>query len=83
MVIEVPDKAAEGIGLSPELARLEMALGLFRDEKASLEQAAKVSGLSLPLFMKELGKRQIPLHYDVQDFEQDLTVLEQVLKKNS
>ena len=60
-----------------------MALGLFRDEKASLEQAAKVSGLSLPLFMKELGKRQIPLHYDVQDFEQDLTVLEQVLKKNS
>jgi len=76
MVIEVPDKAAEGIGLSPELARLEMALGLFRDEKATLEQAAKVSGLSIPLFMKELGKRQITLHYDVQDFEQDLAVLE-------
>ena len=75
MVIEVPDKAAEGIGLSPELARLEMALGLFRDEKASLEQAAKVSGLCLPLFMKELGKRQIPLHYDIQDFEQDLKTL--------
>lgn len=75
MIIEVPDKAAEGIGLSPELAKLEMALGLFRDEKASLEQAAKVSGLSLPLFMKELGKRQIPLHYDVQDFEQDLKTL--------
>jgi len=75
MVIEVPDKAAEGIGLSPELARLEMALGLFRDEKATLEQAAKVSGLSIPLFMRELGKRQIPLHYDVQDFEQDLKTL--------
>jgi len=75
MVIEVPDKAAEGIGLSPELARLEMALGLFRDEKATLEQAAKVSGLSIPLFMKELGKRQIPLHYDVQDLEQDLKTL--------
>jgi len=75
MVIEVPDKAAEEIGLSPELARLEMALGLFRDEKASLEQAAKVSGLSIPLFMKELGKRQIPLHYDVQDLEQDLKTL--------
>ena len=83
MVIEVPDMAVEGIGLSPELARLEMALGLFRDEKASLEQAARVSGLGLPLFMKELGKRQIPLHYDVQDFEQDLTVLEQAFKKNS
>ena len=75
MVIEVPDKAAEGIGLSPELARLEMALGLFRDEKVTLEQAAKVSGLSIPLFMRELGKRQIPLHYDVQDFEQDLKTL--------
>ena len=76
MVIEVPDKAAEGIGLSPELARLEMALGLFRDEKATLGQAAKLSGLSIPLFMKELGKRHIPLHYDVQDFEKDLAVLE-------
>ena len=75
MVIEVPDKAAEGIGLSPELARLEMALGLFRDEKATLEQAARVSGLSIPLFMKELGKRQITLHYDVQDFEKDLKIL--------
>jgi len=52
-----------------------MALGLFRDEKATLEQAAKVSGLSIPLFMKELGKRQIPLHYDVQDLEQDLKTL--------
>lgn len=75
MVIEVPDKAAEGIGLSPELARLEMALGLFRDEKATLEQAARVAGLSVPLFMKELGKRQITLHYDVQDFEKDLKIL--------
>lgn len=80
MVIEVPDKAAEGIGLSPELARLEMALGLFRDEKATLEQAARVAGLSVPLFMKELGKRQITLHYDVQDFEKDLAVLDKVLK---
>ena len=75
MVIEVPDKAAEGIGLSPELARLEMALGLFRDEKATLEQAAKVADLSVPLFMKELGKRKITLHYDVQDFEKDLKIL--------
>jgi predicted HTH domain antitoxin len=75
MVIEVPDKAAEGIGLSPELARLEMALGLFRDEKATLEQAARVAGLSVPLFMKELGKRQITLHYDIQDFEKDLKTL--------
>ena len=75
MVIEVPDKAAKGIGLSPELARLEMALGLFRDEKATLEQAARVAGLSVPLFMKELGKRQITLHYDVQDFEKDLKIL--------
>jgi len=80
MVIEVPDKAAEGIGLSPELARLEMALGLFRDEKATLEQAARVAGLSVPLFMKELGKRQITLHYDVQDFEKDLSVLDKVIK---
>jgi predicted HTH domain antitoxin len=80
MVIEVPDKAAEGIGLSPELARLEMALGLFRDEKATLEQAARVAGLSVPLFMRELGKRQITLHYDVQDFEKDLSVLDKVIK---
>ena len=80
MVIEVPDKAAKGIGLSPELARLEMALGLFRDEKATLEQAAKVADLAVPLFMKELGKRQITLHYDVQDFEKDLAVLDKVIK---
>ena len=55
-----------------------MALGLFRDGKATLEQAAKVAGLSIPLFMKELGKRQIPLHYDVLDLQQDLKTLRQL-----
>ncbi|MCX6935227.1 MAG: UPF0175 family protein [Verrucomicrobia bacterium] len=75
MVIELSDQALEGIELSPELAKLEMALGLYRDEKVSLGKAAQVAGLSVPAFLQEMGRRNIAIHYGMEELNQDLEML--------
>lgn len=58
--------------LTPDRAALHLAIGLFVAEEATLGQAAEAAGLSQGDFMRELGRRKIPLHYGVEDFEQDI-----------
>jgi predicted HTH domain antitoxin len=49
--------------LSPESAALHLAIGLFVGEEATLGQAAQIAGLPQAAFLRELGKRRIPIHY--------------------
>ena len=45
-------------------------------EEVTLGQAAEVAGLSQSAFLRELGRRKIPLHYGVEEFSRDLSTLE-------
>ena len=76
MVLNIEDKILKGINLTQEEAKLDLALGLFIDKRVTLGQAAAVASLSQTQFLKELGKRQIPIHYDIEDFEKDLKTIE-------
>jgi predicted HTH domain antitoxin len=58
-----------------------MAVGLFVSNEVTLGQAAEVAKISQAEFMDELCKRQIPLHYDEQDLEQDVKALRKLLAK--
>ncbi len=62
--------------LTPAQAALQLAIGLFAAEEATLGQAAEVAGLSQSAFLRELGHRKIPLHYGVEEFSSDLATLE-------
>lgn len=64
--------AAVEQSLTPEAAALHLAIGLFVCEQATLGQAAKVAGMSQTAFMRELGRRRIPLHYGLEEFAEDL-----------
>jgi predicted HTH domain antitoxin len=75
MIVELPDAAIEGTGMTPELAKLEVAVGLYRDRKVSMGRAARIAGIPRPLFQRELGKRGVTVNYDVQDFEEDLLAI--------
>ena len=55
--------------------KTELAVVLFQREKLTLAQAARLSGLGLITFQQLLGSRDIPLHYDVAEFEEDLATL--------
>mgnify|MGYP001608864967 CR=1 FL=1 len=62
--------------LSPKDVALHLAIGLFVTEEATLGQAAEIAGLTQPAFLKELGRRRIPIHYGPQELAEDLRVVE-------
>jgi predicted HTH domain antitoxin len=62
--------------LSPQVAALHLAIGLFVSEETTLGQAAQTAGLSQAAFLKELGRRRIPIHYGPEELAEDLRVVE-------
>lgn len=64
--------------LSPESAALHLAIGLFVSEEATLAQAAEVAGISQADFLRELGKRRIPIHYGADELAADLKAVDEL-----
>ena len=62
--------------LSPRDAALHLAIGLFVSEEATLGQAAEIAGLTQVVFLKELGRRRIPIHYGIDELAEDLKAVE-------
>lgn len=58
--------------MSETALRTELAMLLFQKYELSFGQARRLSGLDVVAFQQALAANQIPLHYDVEDFEQDL-----------
>ena len=76
MNVEVEDERLQGLKVTPDRLRLEMAVGLYASEEVTLGQAAAIAQLSQTRFLRELGRRGICVHYGVEEFEQDLRTLE-------
>jgi len=62
--------------LSPEATTLHLAIGLFVSDETTLGQAAEVAGLSQADFLREIGKRRIPIHYGAEELEDDLQAVD-------
>ena len=78
MEITISDDLLSGIELTKRQAIVDFAIGLFSERKVSIGKAAKIAEMSQPEFLKELGQRQIPIHYDIEDFVDDLQTIEDV-----
>ena len=67
--------------LTPGQAALHLAIGLFSAGEVTLGQAAEAASIPQGEFMRELGRRKIPLHYGVEEFAQDLDTIEKLRRK--
>lgn len=74
MELTLPKPLAER--LSPRDAALHLAIGLFVTEEATLGQAAETAGLPQAEFLRELGRRRIPIHYGREELAADLQAVE-------
>ncbi|MGB3543781.1 UPF0175 family protein [Rubrivirga sp.] len=62
--------------VTPERARLILALGLFQDGDVSVGKAAEIAGLSYRSFLDVLRERDIPAYViDEEYWEQELASL--------
>jgi predicted HTH domain antitoxin len=75
MSIVISDEILQTTRMSKDELLREIAIMLFQKEKLTLGQASRMAGANQLEFQHLLASRQIPVHYDVEDFETDLKTL--------
>jgi len=76
--IEIPREVTHIARMTPEELRVELAVYLFQQGKLSFGKAREVAQMTAWAFQQLLGTRGIPVHYDVEDYEQDLLTLKEL-----
>jgi predicted HTH domain antitoxin len=74
MVLTLPEQLEAKF--SAQSAALHLAIGLFVSEEVTFGQAAEVAGIPQSEFLRELGKRRIPIHYGSNELADDLCAVE-------
>lgn len=72
MSILITDEMLREIHLTEPEFNLEFAVFLFQQKKISLGKASQFAKITRLQFQKVLYSRQIPIHYDVKDFQEDI-----------
>lgn len=75
MSLVIPDEILQASRMSGDELKREIAVLLFQKEKLTLGQASRLAGMTQLQFQHLLASRQIPIHYDVREFEDDLNTL--------
>ena len=77
--IDLPKDILVAASMSEKSASQEikkaLAVYLFKENVLSFGKACELSGLSKVYFIELLGKDEISLHYDVEDYEEDLNTI--------
>jgi predicted HTH domain antitoxin len=75
MTLTIPTERLGNVVLDERDAVVDIAIGLYKRQMVSLGRAAEVAGMSSPEFLAELGRRQIPINYGVDELREDAIVL--------
>jgi len=78
VIIEIPREILHVTRMTPEELRRELAVSLFQQGKLSFGKARELAGMTVWAFQQLLGSREIPVHYGVEDYEEDLTTLREL-----
>ena len=76
--MNIPDDVLQAIQMSEGEVRQELAVVLFERERLTIGQAARLADLDLLSFQHLLASRGIGPHYDVEEFEADLSTLREL-----
>ncbi len=72
MTITIPDSTLAQANIKPEDLLIELAVYLYDKKALSWGKARKLSGLDEMSFRKELAKRDVYMHFGMEDLEKDL-----------
>lgn len=78
MSLVIPDEIVKATQMSEEELKKEIAVHLFEKERLTLGQAASLAEMSYLQFQHLLASREIPIHYDLDEFEDDLDTLKKL-----
>jgi predicted HTH domain antitoxin len=75
MPVTITDEVLSAAHLSGAELKRELALTLFEQERLTLAQASRLAEMSILGFQALLAEREIPIHYGVDEFRDDLRTL--------
>lgn len=78
MSLIIPDEILTATRMTETELKQEIAVLLFQKEKLTLAQAARLAGMHRIAFQHLLASRHIPIHYDIDDFDQDIQSLREM-----
>ena len=76
--IEIPREVIHATRMTPQKLKRELAIYLFQQDKLSFGKARKVADMNVWEFQQLLGSRGVPVHYSVEDYEEDLATLKEL-----
>ena len=76
MVIHLSDELLVPLQITEEEILLELAIAFYAAGKLSFGKARELAGLDWVRFRRVLAERDIPAHYNQEDFEADLSAVE-------
>jgi predicted HTH domain antitoxin len=75
MLLTISDELVSAAHITePELKR-ELALTLFQQDRLTLAQASRLAEITQLAFQRLLADRQIPIHYGIDEFREDMRSL--------
>jgi predicted HTH domain antitoxin len=78
MSLVISDQVLDTARMSAAELAQEIAILLYQRKKLTLGQASRLAEMSQLQFQFLLASRQIPVHYDVAEFEADLKTLQEM-----
>lgn len=78
MSLVISDDVLSTTRMTEAEMKQEIAILLFQREKFTLAQASRFAEMHRVAFQHVLASRQIPLHYGVDDFGQDIENLREI-----
>jgi predicted HTH domain antitoxin len=78
MKIDLPDRITAQF--KPRELLIDLAAGMYAARHLTLGQAAELANLSQGELQRELGRRQIPAHYDLEDLTYDLRAASEIAR---
>jgi predicted HTH domain antitoxin len=78
MTVTLPDAILQAAHISEPELKAELAVVLFQQDRLTLSQAAHLAQIPQLDFQRLLAARQIPIHYGMEQLEQDLKRVEEL-----
>ncbi len=78
IAVEIPREVLHATRMTPQELRRELAVYLFQQGKLSFGKAREMAGMTAWAFQQLLGSREIPIHYDLEEYEEDLATLKEL-----
>jgi predicted HTH domain antitoxin len=78
ITIEIPREVIHATRMTPQELKRELAVHLFQQGKLSFGKAREMADMTAWAFQQLLGTRGIPVHYALEDYEEDLATLKEL-----